>query len=142
FEVSLTQNGKIAARIQPKAVAPNASKTNTQNGPAVTSKTGAQPATAPAAAQQAVPRTEAPRTEAPTPKAPSVSNTGNRALDRIENLLRTLVGNRASDLHLRAGSPPMLRASGEIAAIPNEQVLSSHDIDTMLNALMLEHNRE
>jgi twitching motility protein PilT len=142
FEVSLTQNGKVAARIQPKTAAPNAGKANTPNGQGQTPKAGAQPAAAPAATHQAAPRAEAPRTEAPTPKPPSVSNTGNRALDRIENLLRTLVGNRASDLHLRAGSPPMLRASGEIAPIPNEQVLSSGDIDTMLQALMLEHNRE
>ncbi len=142
FEVSLTQNGKISARIQPKTVAPNAGKANTPNGQGATPKAGAQPPATPAATQQATPRVEAPRTEAPTPKAAGVSNTGNRALDRIENLLRTLVGNRASDLHLRAGSPPMLRASGEIAPLPNEQVLTSDDIDTMLNALMLDHNRE
>jgi twitching motility protein PilT len=142
FEVSLTQNGKIAARIQPKTVAPNVSKSNTPNGQPATAKAGAQPAAAPAAAPQAAARVEAPRTEAPTAKAPGVSNTGNRSLDRIENLLRTLVGNRASDLHLRAGSPPMLRASGEIAPVPNEPVLTSEDIDAMLQALMLEHNRE
>ena len=70
-----------------------------------------------------------------------MSNTGNRTLDKIENLLRTLVANRASDLHLRAGSPPMLRANGEIAPIPNESVVTSGEIDAMLQALMLEHNR-
>jgi twitching motility protein PilT len=149
FEVSLTQNGKIAACIQPKTVAPSAGKANTpsggkanaSNGQGATPNTAAQTA-APPPTQQAASRTEPAKTEAPSPKAPGVSNTGNRALDRLENLLRTLVGNKASDLHLRAGSPPMLRASGEIAPIANEPVLTSNDIDAMLQAVMLEHNRE
>jgi twitching motility protein PilT len=67
--------------------------------------------------------------------------TGSRALDRIENLLRMLITNKASDLHLRAGSPPMFRASGEIEPIPGESVLTSDDIDLMLSTVMLEQNR-
>ncbi|MDP9203196.1 MAG: type IV pilus twitching motility protein PilT, partial [Gemmatimonadota bacterium] len=114
FEVALTQNGKISARIEPKAGATN----------------GARP---PASAAQ--PNVELPKTEAPR------AATGNRALDKIEGLLRTLVGNKASDLHLRAGSPPMLRVNGEIALLPNESVLTSEDIDAMLGAIMLEQNR-
>ncbi len=68
FEVSLSQNGKISARIQP--MAPNAGKANTPKGESATSKAGAQSAAAAAsaAAQQAAPRVEAPRTEAPTAK--------------------------------------------------------------------------
>jgi twitching motility protein PilT len=141
FEVSLTQNGKIAARIQPKTVAPNTGKANASNGQGA-APNGSAPPAAPPVAQQSAPRAEPARTEAPSQRAPSVSNTGNRALDRIENLLRTLVSNKASDLHLRAGSPPMLRASGEIAPLANEPVLTSNDIDAMLQAVMLEHNRE
>ena len=142
FEVSLSQNGKIAARIQPKTVASGAGKTSTPKGQAATALSGAPPVAAPAASQPVPQRSETPRTEAPTPKAASVSNSGNRTLDRIENLLRALVSNKASDLHLRAGSPPMLRASGEIAPIPKEPVLTSEDIDAMLQAVMLDHNRE
>src|SRR5438105_3617897 len=107
FEVSLTQNGKIAARIERRTTAPSTAKAN------VTPAQGAAPQNG-------------------TPKSP---------LDRIETLLRTLVGNKASDLHLRANSPPMLRASGEIITIPNETVLSSDDIETMVHAMMLDHNR-
>jgi twitching motility protein PilT len=93
------------------------------------------------------PRAQAPNAAAAQASAPkgegsAVSSTGNRALDRIETLLRTLVSRKASDLHLRAGSPPMLRASGEISSIPNEPVLTSDDIDAMLATVMLEHNRE
>ncbi|HEX9220887.1 MAG TPA: type IV pilus twitching motility protein PilT [Gemmatimonadaceae bacterium] len=141
FEVSLTQNGKIAARIQPKTVAQSSAKPKTPNGQAATPKVATQPAAAATAAQQPASRVEAPRTETPIATAVGVSNTGNRTLDKIENLLRTLVANRASDLHLRAGSPPMVRSNGEIAPIPNESVLTSGEIDAMLQALMLEHNR-
>jgi twitching motility protein PilT len=138
FEVALTQNGKIVARIQPKGASTNGAKPN-----AAPSKSAATQAAAPTAVPQAAP--PPPRVEAPSLESilrpPQASATGNRALDRIETLLRTLVSNNASDLHLRAGSPPMLRASGEIAPIPNEPVLSSDEIDVMLNALMLDQNR-
>jgi twitching motility protein PilT len=140
FDVALTQNGKLSARIERKSGPTN----------------GAQPAS-----NGALPTLEAPKVEgrietaqaqarnpagaqasAAKAEAPAVSSTGNRALDRIETLLRTLVSRKASDLHLRAGSPPMLRASGEIESIPNEPVLTSDDIDAMLATVMLEHNRE
>ena len=140
FDVALTQNGKISARIERKSAATN----------------GANPASNGALPNVEAPKVEAGRmetplvgapiaaaaqTSAPKAEAPRAASTGNRALDRIETLLRTLVSNKASDLHLRAGSPPMLRASGEITPIPNEPVLTSEDIDTMLAAVMLEQNR-
>jgi twitching motility protein PilT len=118
FEVVLTQNGKISASIGLKAPTASAAKA--------------------APTQSATPSPGAP---APRAEAPKVPTTGNRALDKIEGLLRVLVSHKASDLHLRAGSPPMLRASGEIEPIPGEAALSSEDIDVMLNSLMLDHNR-
>jgi len=136
FEVALTQNGKISARIEPRRGGPSASKSNPTPAQAAAPQNGA--AMSPAAP---APRTETPRAQPTVAPAPRVSSTGNRALDRMENLLRALVSNKASDLHLRAGSPPLLRASGEIAPIPNEAVLSSEEIDEMLGSVMLEHNR-
>ncbi|HEX9606260.1 MAG TPA: type IV pilus twitching motility protein PilT [Gemmatimonadaceae bacterium] len=139
FEVALTQNGKIVARIQPKGAASNGAKPN-----AAASKSAAPQAASPTLVPQAAaatPRVEAPPLETTIVKRPQATATGNRALDKIENLLRTLVSSNASDLHLRAGSPPLLRASGEIAPIPGEAVLTSDDIDVMLNAVMLEQNR-
>jgi twitching motility protein PilT len=139
FEVALNQNGKISARIAPKSLSAAGAR---QTPVPQSNGAAAQPATRPTPAPQAAtPRVDPPRAEAPPPQAPRVSATGNRALDRIENLLRALVGNKASDLHLRAGSPPMLRASGEIDPIPGEPVLSSDEIGEMLNAVMLEQNR-
>lgn len=137
FDVAVTQNGKISARIEPRSAAR-----------AQAPKVGAAKVEPPKAEP---PQMEAPKMEAPLPpaaraqvaehEAPQASVTDQRALDRIETLLRTLVGKKASDLHLRAGSPPMLRANGEIAVIANEATLSSAEIDTMLSALMMEQNR-
>jgi len=140
FEVSLTQNGKIVAQIKPKGQSKNGVK------PAAAPSQAAAPevVSPPPAPQSAppAPRVEAARPE-PTPMPTTrVTATGNRALDKIEGLLRTLVANKASDLHLRAGAPPMLRLNGEIAPIPNEAALSSSDIDEMLSAVMLEQNRD
>ena len=133
FEVLLTQNGKISARIERTVAGSSDAK------PAATKPiAGAAP---PAAPKVQTPKAEASKAEAPRAEAAKVSATGNRSLDKIENLLRVLIGKNASDLHLRAGSPPMLRASGEIEPIAGEAVLSSDDIDMMLSTVMLEQNR-
>jgi twitching motility protein PilT len=139
FVVTLTQNGKIAARIEPRGAPMPGARPGVTTPAAEVAATPMQPA--PAAPQPAPARTEAPRAEVPIAQAPRVATTDKRAFDRIENLLRALVGNKASDLHLRAGSPPMLRASGEIEPIKGEAVLSSEEIDAMLNSVMLEQNR-
>lgn len=132
FDVTMTQNGKISARIARKAGAiagaPSA---------AAASPSAAAPSPVAAPAPIAAPAPVA----SPRAEATGASVTGNRALHRIETLLRTLVGYKASDLHLRAGSPPMVRASGEIAPIANEPVLSSEEIDEMLATVMLDQNR-
>jgi twitching motility protein PilT len=134
FEVVLTQNGKIAARIERKIAGSNGAQTAAAHTVAAVA--------APAAAAAPTSKPDPTRVETSHAEAPKSSVTANRALDKIEALLRTLVGNKASDLHLRAGSPPMLRASGEIAPIAGEAVLTSEDIDIMLNSVMLEQNRE
>ena len=133
FEVVLTQNGKISARIERKIAGANGAQ------PAATQPAAAIP---PAVSKMPTPKSEAPRVDAARAEAPKASVSSDRALERIEGLLRKLIGNKASDLHLRAGSPPMLRASGEIESIPGEGVLTSDDIDAMLSTLMLEQNRE
>jgi twitching motility protein PilT len=135
FEISLTQNGKISARIERRTAGSAAPKPNVTPAHATAPQNGT--AKSPSGAS---PRNEPPRAEATQP--PRAVAMGNRALDRMESLLRLLVSNKASDLHLRAGSPPMLRASGEIAPIPNESTLSSEDIEAMVQSVMLEHNRE
>ncbi|HEX2602196.1 MAG TPA: PilT/PilU family type 4a pilus ATPase [Gemmatimonadaceae bacterium] len=140
FVVAMSQTGKLSARIE-RLNAGNGVKANGSAPAAAGARNGSVASPASPVAAQTTPPAGMPRTEsvAPAPRAPVTSD---RALERIENLLKALVGRKASDLHLRAGSPPMLRASGEIAPIPNEPVLSSEDIDGMLDAVMMEHNRE
>jgi twitching motility protein PilT len=136
FDVVMTQNGKISARIARKAGA------TAEAGSAAAGAAAEAPRQPTPMASVPVPVPVPAPASSPTPaqsQQPAV--TGDRALDRIEGLLRTLVGNKASDLHLRSGSPPMLRASGEIAPLPNEPVLTSDEIDSMLAAVMLEQNR-
>ena len=143
FDVALTQTGKILARIEPKAVSTNGVKPSAAPAKAAAPQAVAPQAVAPKAPapQVAAPRVEATNVGTPMTQARRVAATGNPAFDKIESLLRVLVGNKASDLHLRAGSPPLLRSSGEIATIPNEPALSSEEIDAMLNTVMLEQNR-
>jgi twitching motility protein PilT len=140
FEVSLTQNGKIVAQIKPKGLPKNGVKPSAAPSQA-TAPEAVSPPPVPQSAPPA-PRVEPVRPEPTTMPTTRVTATGNRALEKIEGLLRTLVGNKASDLHLRSGSPPMLRLNGEIGPIPNEATLSSADIDEMLSAVMLEQNRD
>ena len=143
FDVALTQNGKISARIEPKSGATNGARPapNGSQPKAEAAKVEAPKVEVPRMEpQKAEPSFAAPQ-EASKVEAPRAAVTGNRAFDRIEDLLRILISKKASDLHLRAGSPPMLRASGEIEPIANQAVLSSEDIDAMLASVMLEHNR-
>jgi twitching motility protein PilT len=152
FEVGLSQNGKIIARIQPKAGSVNGAKRNgAQSQTPVPQAPASKPVSAtpavqvPSAAPQAAaaaPRVETSRPEIVTVQETRVAPTDTRAFEKMESLLRTLVSKGASDLHLRAGSPPMLRGSGEISPIPNEAILSSDEIDAMLSSVMLEINRQ
>jgi twitching motility protein PilT len=138
FEVALTQNGKITARIEPLRA--GAVKTN----PSPTPPVGFTPTLASPPVAAATPAKSFAAEARPAAASAELSSSvsGGRALEKMESLLRALVGNKASDLHLRAGSPPMLRASGEIEPIKNEPALSSEDIEAMLHAVMLERNRE
>jgi twitching motility protein PilT len=129
FDVLLEEvAGKVSARIAPAngtatPAAPVAAATNGNSGTPAGRKSPAAEA-------------------APVKAHAEVSKVNDRSLDRIEDLLRALVTRKASDLHLRVGSPPMLRANGEIAPIQDTAPLSQDDIEQMLAAVMLKQNRE
>jgi twitching motility protein PilT len=59
----------------------------------------------------------------------------------ISELLAFSVQNRASDLHLSAGLPPLLRVDGEIARV-SLPVLSHKDVHAMLYDIMNEAQRQ
>jgi twitching motility protein PilT len=95
----------------------------------------AAPAPAPAAAAAPAPVATA---------APAAS--GARALDgtsaAMEELLRTLVTMKASDLHISAGSPPMVRHDGEMKDLPDRPLLTAADTEKLLWPIAPERNRE
>ena len=141
FDVSMTQNGKIGARIEPAtAASPKTNPAAVPSVPGFTPTSASMSTPTPAAPTPAPSRIDARPTPAAAAKGSSLG--GSRALEKMESLLRALVTNKASDLHLRAGSPPLLRASGDILPVPNESALSSEDIEAMLHSVMLERNRE
>jgi twitching motility protein PilT len=55
-------------------------------------------------------------------------------------LLRALVAHKGSDLHLRVGEPPVIRASGELERL-DEPPLTEAALDALLVALMPDRNR-
>ncbi len=143
FDVSMSQvDGKVSARVEPSNGSNGAHPTiasvpgyesHNQNGVSAHEQEAPRPAPA------APPAAPAPKAAASTPVAGARVN--DRALDKIEDLLRSLVTRKASDLHLRVGSPPMLRANGEIAPIRDHAPLTNEDIEGMLSAVMLPQNR-
>ena len=74
------------------------------------------------------------------PQASDVATGSPRA--GMERLLRALVEWKASDLHVSAGSPPILRHDGEIKPLPDAPRLSSADTRELLLSIAPARNRE
>jgi twitching motility protein PilT len=100
---------------------------------------GAAPGPSPAAA--AAPAA-APVPAAPAPPAARTAPSGDGSSAEIDELFRTLVGMKASDLHMSVGSPPMVRHDGEIKELPNRAVLTAADTERMLWPIAPERNRD
>ncbi len=60
----------------------------------------------------------------------------------MEVLLRTLVSEGASDLHLRVTEPPILRKHGEMIRIENEGKLTNDELEKLLYAIMPDRNKK
>jgi twitching motility protein PilT len=80
--------------------------------------------------------------------APAASAGAGRALAldgtvaAMEELLRTLVGMKGSDLHISTGSPPMVRHDGEIKILPDRAPLAAAETEKLLWPIAPERNRE
>jgi twitching motility protein PilT len=59
----------------------------------------------------------------------------------MDNLLRQLVEQGGSDLHLRCGEPPILRRHGEMVRLEDEPPLDDTTLLRMLHVIMPERNR-
>lgn len=55
---------------------------------------------------------------------------------RIEVLLEEVIRQRASDLHLQVGLPPMLRVDGALQPIANTEVLNEEGVEALVFAIL------
>jgi twitching motility protein PilT len=85
----------------------------------------------------------APATPAPAaaPASPPRPTRGGAAAE-MDDLFWTLCDMRASDLHISAGSPPLVRHDGDIKPIPGRAVLSGADTQRLLWPIAPQRNRE
>lgn len=61
---------------------------------------------------------------------------------QIAELLRTAVEEKASDLHLTVGRPPVLRVNGELTFIQNQPILEKETIGNLLESLLTVQRKE
>ncbi len=92
--------------------------------------------------KSAAPAAEAavPTPAAPVPAISIPKGTGPTAA--LDELFQIVCRENASDLHISAGSPPMLRHDGDIKAIPGRTPLSAEDTEKLLMPIAPERNRE
>jgi twitching motility protein PilT len=81
-----------------------------------------------------------------TPQPGSFASTGGDAPGRgevphVDDLLRLLIDEGGSDLHITVGSPPGIRVRGQIEAVEGVKVLTPKDTQEMLLSLMSEEQR-
>ncbi|MGZ8493397.1 MAG: PilT/PilU family type 4a pilus ATPase [Gemmatirosa sp.] len=74
------------------------------------------------------------------PAAPRANVGGDRAHMGMDRLLRILVERGGSDLHLRVGEPPIVRASGHLERL-DEAPLDGAGLEAMMLAIMPDRNR-
>jgi twitching motility protein PilT len=60
----------------------------------------------------------------------------------IDALLREMIAKSASDLHLSAGSPPVMRVHGEIAFLRDRGAMKSEEILELVRAIMTDRARK
>lgn len=60
----------------------------------------------------------------------------------IQQLLDLAISRSASDLHLVAGEPPVLRVNGELLSVAGVDKLTNEDIERLVLPLLLNHQKE
>ncbi len=58
------------------------------------------------------------------------------AHDRLEGLLRHVVENGGSDLHLTTGVPPSMRVNGALGPVPGETMLTGADTEALARSML------
>lgn len=60
----------------------------------------------------------------------------------IQQLLQLTVDRKASDLHLLAGNPPILRVDGVLVKVPNESPLTNEDTERLIKSILTSEQLE
>jgi len=63
-------------------------------------------------------------------------------MKKIEEFLEIAINQKASDLHLIAGSPPILRINGVLTSIAGEKVLGEEEVKDLVFALLNDEQKE
>ena len=98
------------------------------------------PGTSPIAASRPTPSMAASRVPAAATNGVHVGEDSTARL-AIDTLLRELVSQGGSDLHLRCGEPPLLRRHGEMMRLDEQPPIDDATLMRMLVAIMPERNR-
>jgi twitching motility protein PilT len=89
---------------------------------------------------RAVPVADGDSAREPLPDVRTAVGDPGQAREAMERLLRMQVEQGASDLHLRVGEPPILRASGEMHRVEGQSRLDPTALEALLGAIMPERN--
>ena len=98
----------------------------------------AGPPPGPVAGLQALPALAAPPRESTPASAGRISDPA--AIMELESLLRVLVDQGGSDLHLRVGEPPILRVDGELKRLEQKPTVSAALVESMITSIMPDRN--
>jgi twitching motility protein PilT len=83
-----------------------------------------------------------PMSTAPQGGASASVDSGMRGdLPHVDDLLRLMIDQGGSDLHITVGSPPGIRVRGQISTVENAKVLTQKDTQQMLLSLLSEEQR-
>lgn len=61
---------------------------------------------------------------------------------QLDNLFKTAVEQKASDLHIIVGKPPIIRVDGELKEIPNESVLTDQSAQALIFGILTPPQQE
>lgn len=62
--------------------------------------------------------------------------------ERLTNLLKIVIQQKASDLHLVVGAPPTLRIAGELQPIPGTAILANEDVKNLVLMMVSEEQKD
>ena len=83
-----------------------------------------------------------PMVEAPPVDAPVVDEVVEEREPNLANFLLEVINRNASDLHLTAGLPPMVRIHGELQPIKGYRTLLPKDLQELMYAILTQKQRE